>query len=172
MTKITVHARNIDSKFKMALYGMAEFALAELIPSKRLRDNLNISIHLRHHSHEGEAMLSEDANKYRPRDFKVILNHHKMEVDDYGRKREDTELAHYILRTLGHELVHIRDYVSGILRDTDKGLRWKGEYFEVNTMRDYFNLPYEIEAYGREKGLLVGFLAFWKGIEKEFGEYL
>ena len=32
---------------------------------------------------------------------------------------------------------------------------------------EYFELPYEIEAYGREKGLLYGFMVGWANIEKE-----
>ena len=32
-------------------------------------------------------------------------------------------------------------------------------------MSDYFKLPYEIRAYGMEKGLLLSFLDFWKECE-------
>ena len=34
-------------------------------------------------------------------------------------------------------------------------------------LMEYFELPYEIEAYGREKGLLYGFMVTWNNIEKE-----
>jgi len=30
-------------------------------------------------------MLEDYANPYRPRDFKVIIDHHRAEIDDYGR---------------------------------------------------------------------------------------
>jgi len=43
--KIKVHARNIDTKLRLALFAMTEFALARLIPSRRLRNNLSINIH-------------------------------------------------------------------------------------------------------------------------------
>ena len=36
------------------------------------------------------------------------------------------------------------------------------KYFFPDNLVEYFDLPYEIEAYGRERGLLVIFLAFWK----------
>ena len=45
-------------------------------------------------------------------------------------------------------------------------LRYNGVHYSVNNLLEYFDLPYEIEAYGREKGLLVGFLAVWKCIEE------
>ena len=64
------------------MYAMTEFAMARLVPSKKLRDNISIDIHLRKHLNAGEAKLSEHANRYRPRDFKVLLNHHEMEKDD------------------------------------------------------------------------------------------
>ena len=169
MTKITVHARNLDPQLRMALFAMTEFTLKKLIPSKRLRDNMTLNIHLRHNDNFGEAKVDNDANRYRPRSFRIYLDHHRMVVDDYGREREDTEWAHEILKTLGHELVHVRDYVSGNLSWRDKGLCWKGEHLDPKNMEEYFNLPYEKEAYGMEKGLLVTFLMFWAGIEKEFG---
>ena len=40
--KIKIHARNIDTKLRVALFAMTEFALARLIPSRRLRNNLSI----------------------------------------------------------------------------------------------------------------------------------
>ena len=36
-------------------------------------------------------------------------------------------------------------------------------------LMEYFETPYEIEAYGREKGLHAGFLMVWKNIEEEMG---
>ena len=167
--KIKVHARNIDSKLKIALYAMTEFAMARLVPSKRLRNNVSINIHLKHHDEGGEAMLSEDANKYRPRDFKVIIAHHQAEIDNYDRTRTETEWGHTILRTLAHELVHVKQYLVGDLSWRDKGMLWKGELFAPEYLTDHLETPYEVEAYGREKGLLVSFLMKWTEIEKELG---
>ena len=167
--KIKIHARNIDSKLKIALYAMTEFAMAKLVPSSRLRNNVSINVHLKHHDEGGEAMLSEDANKYRPRDFKVIIDHHQAEIDDYNRERTSTEWGHMILRTLAHELVHVKQYLIGDLSWRDKGLLWKGELYDGEYLTDQLETPYEIEAYGREKGLLVSFFIKWKEIEEVLG---
>jgi hypothetical protein len=167
--EIKLHARNIDDKLRVALYAMTEFAMAKLVPSKRLRDNVSINIHLKHHDEGGEAMLSENANKYRPRDFKVIIDHHQAEIDNYDRTRTETEWGHTILTTLAHELVHVKQYLVGDLTWRDKGMLWKGEIFAPEYLTDHLEAPYEIEAYGREKGLLVSFLMRWKEIEKELG---
>ena len=85
--EIKLHARKIDTRLRVALYAMTEFAMAKLVPSNRLRKNISLNIHLKHHSEGGEAMLSEYANPRRPREFKVIVDHHRAEIDDYGRTR-------------------------------------------------------------------------------------
>ena len=167
--EVKVNARNIDSRLKIALYAMTEFAMSKLVSSKRLRDNVSINIHLKHHCEGGEAKLEDYANPYRPRNFKVIIDHHRAEYDDYGRKRTETEWGHNILKTLAHELVHVKQYVMGELKYTTHGMVYKRTTYSPDNIFDYFETPYEIEAYGREVGLLVNFLAKWKEIEKELG---
>jgi len=167
--KIKVYTRNIDTRLKIALYAMTEFAMSKLVPSNRLRKNISIDVHLKHHAEGGEAMMSEYTNPRRPREFKVIVDHHRAEYDDYGRKRTETEWGHNILKTLAHELVHVKQYVMGELKYTTHGMVYKRTTYSPDNIFDYFETPYEIEAYGREKGLLVNFLAKWKEIEKELG---
>ena len=170
MAYIKLHSRGFDTKFKLAMFGMTEFALSNLIPSKRLRDNIEINIHLKHHSNEGEAMLNEDTNRYRPRSFRVILDHHRMRINEItGEERTDMEWFAEILKTLAHEIVHVKQYALGELKWRDAGLLYKGVNHEAMSLMEYFELPYEIEAYGREKGLLYGFLKVWKNIESELG---
>ena len=168
MAIVKVHARNLNLKCKTAIFAMAAYALSSLIPSKRLRDNLMIDIHLKHHSNEGEAMLAEGTNRYRPRAFKIILDHHRMETNEMtGETRTDMEWFVEILKTLAHEIVHVKQYVLGELRSRDVGLLYKGINHEAMNLMEYFELPYEIEAYGREKGLLYGFMVTWNNIEKQ-----
>ena len=170
MAYIKLHSRGFDTKFKLAMFGMTEFALSNLIPSKRLRDNIEINIHLKHHSNEGEAMLNEETNRYRPRSFRVILDHHRMRINEItGEERTDMEWFAEILKTLAHEIVHVKQYALGELKWRDAGLLYKGVNHEAMSLMEYFELPYEIEAYGREKGLLYGFLKVWKNIESELG---
>ena len=167
--RVRIYSRNIDKRLKIALYAMTEFAMATLVPSKKLRNNISIDVHLRKHDNAGEAKLAEHANRYRPRDFKVLLNHHDMEKDDYGRERTDTEWAHELLKTLAHELVHVKQYVMNELSWRERGLLWKGRLYSPEHLGEYFETPYEIEAFGRERGLLVCFLARWSEIEKKLG---
>ena len=166
--RVKIHCKKFDTEFKMALYGMVEFAMARLVESKRLRKYISIDVHFRHHSAEGEALIDSHANTYRPREFRVIIDHHRLEKDSYGRVRDTTEWAHEVLKTLAHELVHVKQYVMGELSVRRGDLHYRGVHYDVKTLTEYFELPYEIEAYGREKGLLIAFLSFWKSICEEF----
>ena len=131
MAIVKLHERNINLKCKLAIFGMAEYALAQLIPSKRLRDNLMIDIHLKHHSNEGEAKLHEETNRYRPRAFRIYLDHHRMETNEMtGETRTDMEWFVEILKTLAHEIVHVKQYVMGELKSRDAGLLYKGTNHE------------------------------------------
>jgi len=166
---INLHARNIDTGFRTAIYAMSEFAMSRLVPSKRLRNNITLNIHLRHHSENGEAMISEHANPKRPREFKIIIDPHRAKEDDYLRERTETEWGHDILKTLAHELVHVKQYVLGELKPVHNGFVFKKNLYQPNNLLEYFEQPFEIEAYGREKGLLVAFLGRWKEIQAELG---
>ena len=90
MAVVKLHSRNLNLKCKAAIFAMTDYALSTLIPSKRLRDNIMIDIHMKHHSNEGEAKLHEDTNRYRPRAFRIYLDHHRMETNEFtGETRTD-----------------------------------------------------------------------------------
>jgi len=55
-----------------------------------------------------------------------------------------------IIRTLFHELVHVKQYIDGRL---DHGYKWFGIVYED----DYDKLPWEIEAYKLEEKMMESF---------------
>ena len=95
-----------------------------------------------------------------------------MDKDDYNRTLEGTEWGHRVLKTLAHELVHVKQYIRGELSWRDAGLLWKGVNHNPKNLLHYYELPYEVEAHGREYGLLVGFLLVWTDLEKKFEKEL
>ena len=111
--KIKIHSKHVDFKLKAAMHSMCGYAISSLGISNRIAKNLNLTIHMGHHETEGDARVAKDANRYRPRDFKINLDHHRMEKDDYNRALGDTEWGHRVLRTLAHELVHVKQYIRG-----------------------------------------------------------
>lgn len=67
-----------------------------------------------------------------------------------------------IVSTLAHEMVHLKQYAKGELGQiwevTQKGMQcygeWKGKLWKPSGKEDdYYDSPWEIEAYGREVGL-------------------
>ena len=64
-----------------------------------------------------------------------------------------------MLLTLAHEMVHVKQYAKGELKDYVKmnKVKFKNEFIESSKV-DYWELPWEIEALGREIGLYYKFL--------------
>jgi hypothetical protein len=72
---------------------------------------------------------------------------------------------------VGHEMVHIKQYLNNELFDyVDGKARFKGEVFHHGHSDDwekYFDSPWEIEAYGREYGM---YKMFTKKLKQELKE--
>lgn len=123
--------------------GIAAFCLHKLMP--RMND-LEINIKLRKFTGKntayGYCMPTDDYETYdRPREF-------ELEINSAVRLRR-------LLETVAHEMVHVKQFARGELY---QGIRvnkhrWQGEWLDDNI--DYWDLPWEIEAHGREVGLFV-----------------
>lgn len=94
---------------------------------------------------QGECIL-EDWDSYKPRWFNISLR---------NKPSDDC-----IFLTLAHEMVHLKQYVKKELRVdekiTDEQYRgtWLGEHwYPKKDQHHYFDSPWEIEAYGKERGL-------------------
>ena len=85
--------------------------------------------------------------------FTVVLDH--KHVNKKGKK-PITRLKNLLI-DLGHELVHVKQYLNNEMFDYKNGeVRHKGVVFDASYMEDeeaYYESPWEIEAYGREYGL-------------------
>ena len=86
----------------------------------------------------GYASATEFSPNNKPRQFEIELH------PGIG--------AYDILKTLAHEMVHVRQYIQG---DVNIRLtRWKGT---AVADVDYWDQPWEIEAHGYESGLFTKF---------------
>ena len=169
--KVRVHGKNLPKKFRLGVYVMTELTLRDLLGKSRVIKNLEIDIHFRHHADNGEAMIHENEFRSRPRMFRVVIDPYKTRIDDYGRERSDEEHANEMFKVLGHELVHVKQYVVGDMSMRSKGMYWKGELTKIDNMMEYFKSPWEIEAYGLERYLWMNFIDFWKSnVEKHLEE--
>ena len=166
--KVRIHGKNLPRKFRHGVFGMTHLTMRDLLDNRKVVNNLEIDIHFRHHADNGEAMIHENEFRSRPRMFRVIIDPYKTRIDDYGREMDDEEHANEMFRVLGHELVHVKQYVVGDLSIKAKGMYWKGELTSVCTMMEYFKCPWEVEAYGLERYLWMNFIDFWsRNVEKK-----
>lgn len=120
---------------------MVEFCAKMLMPRV---SNLEINLHLYKFKKDdsyGYALATDDADADRPREFNVEIN-------------TDTRLRR-ILETIGHEMVHVKQFARGELYQSSRTAkhRWQGVW--MRSEKDYWDLPWEIEAHGRECGLFV-----------------
>lgn len=90
-------------------------------------------------------------SNHRPREFEI-------EIDSNLPKKA-------LLRALAHEMVHVKQYATGQLKDymNNNNTCWEGTTFKGDREGDeYWVSPWEIEAYGREVGLYVLFKKYLK----------
>ena len=71
---------------------------------------------------------------------------------------DDILLVNY-LRTLAHEMVHVKQYAKRELRQlpstNNEVCKWLGKRYEWEM--HYWDRPWEIDAHGREKGLVIDY---------------
>ena len=115
---------------------------ANYLMGEKLAKNLDIEIRF-----ENQGKLAEghcvplDAER-RPRSFEIGIN---------------PKLQRYkMLQCLAHEMVHVKQYAKGELSHELITAKWQGKTYKItNSMEDYLNWPWEVEAYGRDRSLYL-----------------
>lgn len=92
---------------------------------------------------KADCIWEDDRNK--PREFNIRI--------------DSSMKMHGVLRALAHECVHVKQFVTGEMRDTNNCYitKWKGQGYRTDQC-NYWKLPWEIDAYGREVGLYEMFV--------------
>ena len=85
-------------------------------------------------------VIQEDTN-YRPKWF-------TMQVDTSVSRRR-------MLETVCHEMVHIQQFATGRLHEISRGTKWEGKLYKNEP--DYWDRPWEIEAYAEQEKMLTAF---------------
>lgn len=145
-----------DARLKDYVIRAIEFYGKKLITNKRIYNNIYIEVEFTGDIKDmGSASVDGYNSAKKPRDFLIEIN-----KNISGRD---------VLKVLAHEMVHIKQFAYG---ETNEDLTlWCGEYIDSDNV-DYYDHPWEIEAYGKEQGLLSGFVTqekLWevlKGIHK------
>ena len=127
---------------------LASWYYAEKLMGKRLMAGLEININLKkdlltEEGHEGTAIWDDDG--YRPKEFTINL--------------DTTVNFRNLLVNLAHEMVHVKQWAKDEMYEymnTMGMVRFKGERIHLEET-DYWDYPWEIEAYGRQLGLFIRF---------------
>ena len=146
-----------SNKAVRGLIETAAWFCAEKLMGKRLMESLEITINLKKNllskeGFEGTAMWEDDS--YRPKEFTI-------EIDTTAKIRN-------ILITLAHEMVHVKQWAKNEMYEymnVAGMVRFKGEKIHME-ITDYWDYPWEIEAYGKQLGLFVRFCEHM-GFERE-----
>ena len=139
---------NGSTKNVRKLVEIAAWNYAERLMGKRLMKTLFIKIDLHRtllskDGMEGSCIWDEwDDLKKTPRDFHI-------ELDSTINIRD-------ILINLAHEMVHVKQWVKGEMYEyaNPNEVRWMKTKYDMSDM-DYYDYPWEIDAFGRQLGLFV-----------------
>jgi|TARA_R110000796_G_scaffold3251_6_gene12745 hypothetical protein len=140
-----LHVKGSNKAIRKLVESATRF-YAEKLMGKRLTENLKITVNLKRNllskeGLEGSAVWEDDS--YRPREFIV-------EIDSTVKVRN-------ILLTLAHEMVHVKQWAKDEMYEylnTIGMVRFKGEKVHLDSL-EYWDQPWEIEAYGKQLGLFI-----------------
>lgn len=124
---------------------LARFTANKLMP--RMAPKLSVEFCFVTHLFKREGVFG-DVGYYEgdavPRDFVIRLDAGINEVD--------------LLKTTAHEMVHVKQIARNELKEMIRSpyFRFHKDYYRKTI--DYFDKPWEIEAHGREEGLVVRWL--------------
>lgn len=134
-----------DKRHKSLIKDAVKFGTS-LLMSKRLCDTLEISVRLNPKLMEQTKSVAEVEwldNNYKARMFSIEL--------DAGR----SWFMHVL--SIMHELVHVKQYAKGEMVQSMKTAsltKFHSTWIDDVNL-NYYDLPWEIEAHGKEKGLMV-----------------
>ena len=141
-----LHMKGSNKKVRKVVE-QAAWYYAEKLMGKRLLGSLEITINLKKdllikEGNEGSAIWEDDG--YRSREFSIEL--------------DTTVKIRNLLITLAHEMVHVKQWAKNEMYEYMEPhmVRFKGEKIHLKET-DYWDYPWEIEAYGKQLGLFVRF---------------
>lgn len=139
-----------DKFFKPFVEESVIFFMQQLVNNKRILNNCSIKVRFDAKLNEyGYCSIDGYNTRNQPREFLVEVH------PGIGCKS--------ILATLAHECVHVKQYIDG--ETNDDLSTWRGKKINSDLI-EYWSHPWEIDAYGREIGLLTKF-----AVKEQLWEY-
>ena len=134
---------NSELKFATAFF-------AEYLMGARIAKNLDITLMVTNMKGIADGYCHPYEAGRNPRMFELSVNATK------SRKK--------ILQILAHEMVHVKQYAKNELRSSGPtSASFAGKTYKLTTnLEEYFNFPWEIEAFGREFGMNLIYSVYLK----------
>lgn len=160
---LIVSGNHLTKKDQKWVKRYARFVLDRFV-TQSVQRRAKIFIKLQDASEIADPVARRDFQKYTAwcqytgvsderRSFAVTLNAKLVNK----RSRRPLIRLRNIMTDLGHELVHVKQYLNNEIFDYTSGdVRYKGTLYDsawAENEEAYFDAPWEIEAYGRELGL-------------------
>lgn len=151
-----IRSKRKPKKVKVDLIKEATHWFGEKLLSKRLNQKIILNLKFTDNLNKETgciAFCSWLDKNHKPREF-------EFEIDSNLNEQE-------MLRAVAHEMVHLKQYATGQIKDfarTDK-IKWEGKILTAKNDADaetYWFSPWEIEAYGKEVGLYALFKIYRK----------
>lgn len=145
----TLRYNRLSKAQKNLAFDAINFCIQKFMP--RLDHKLFIRVIGKENLLEKEGVYGdcdyEEPIRHNPRDFKIRVDN---QID-----------AETFVSTIMHEMVHLKQYAKGEMKQimTTRRLtyRWNGDRIDAQDL-DYYDMPWEVEAHGRESGLVHQFL--------------
>jgi hypothetical protein len=116
---------------------------AEILLSSRMLKFVNIEVKIvSGNAPSGLCIIDEYNNQNKPRSFTIEISKNQSKLE--------------ILNAVAHEMVHVKQYVYGELNEQMSS--WLGQKIDCDEI-DYFEQPWEVEAYNLEAFLTVMYLS-------------
>ena len=134
---------------------IVEFCIWELMPRHRTLD-LDIQLKPTIFEQHSEALCYPTGEDYRPRDFCLEIDSRIWRRNSKRWKRRGARDD--FITTVAHEMVHVKQWVKNEMYEYCKRdeVRFHSTKFNLSKI-DYWDYPWEIEAFGRQLGLFVRF---------------
>jgi histidinol phosphatase-like enzyme len=135
-----------SKRFENIVLKATEYYMSMLIP-RHISRHITLDV-------EFEQKLDDKADGF----CEVVSCNQRKKPREFLIQIQKNKSQRYMLMTLAHEIVHLKQYAMGEL---DENMNvWKGR--RVHSKTDYWDTPWEIEAHGREAGLYTRFCEKYK----------
>lgn len=150
------YTNRVKLELRKILDSAAQFYVDKLDISEKIQENLLINVFVRKGPDRGACYVNCYPKRL-PTEFDIEL--YPCELSE-------------MLSSFAHEMIHVKQFATGELRVLPKCSKWNNQIWQAGSdeLDNYYDSPWEIEAYGREEGLYVRFATSHSELIEEWND--